>query len=393
MKFSEVSENVFRPDTEVKPKPLNRGVYQAMGDMSGFYLVKLEDSFKVPNKIYGSNGKNIAPRIINAVKAKGKTGVLFSGSKGNGKTLTAKHVANETGYPIICVTTDFTGPGFFNFLTDISKETPIVLFFDEFEKVYRENSQQESLLTFFDGSYDFRGVFLLTVNGKVNQYFVNRLSRIRYGYHYSTLSVEVASEIIDDLLEDKSHKEDLLTVVMANPEINIDTFIELISEINRMKETVKSALEHLNIEIQGSREFKFNFYRNGVEDEEFKIMRVDIGNLMKNFKLNLSFYIKGSKVLKLIEELNFSEGPDFTIDYSIPVKDDYDSEEDKKKADESYEEDLKTFKKEIITFTFLVNEDYWNIVLKEGSIILSHKSKNLQIIGTPYVQLDRISLF
>ena len=96
-----------------------------------FYLERTKD-FVLPDKIYGDT-KKLSKRYLNTFKQRSTNlGVLLSGLKGTGKSLTARYTAIESELPVIIVSEPFGGVEFNQFLTQIGQEC--VIFFDEFEK-------------------------------------------------------------------------------------------------------------------------------------------------------------------------------------------------------------------------------------------------------------------
>ena len=75
-----------------------------------------------------------------------------------------------------------------------------VFFIDEFEKMFEKPSDQSGLLSVVDGTSSKKNLFVFTANekDKVNEYFFNRPSRIRYAYEYESLPDSIVLEVLED---------------------------------------------------------------------------------------------------------------------------------------------------------------------------------------------------
>lgn len=149
-------------------------------EMTGEMFLEAIDKFEFTGKIYGDTMKR-ATRILHSFEDRpATTGVMLTGEKGSGKTLLAKMLSIE-GYkrdiPTIVINAPWCGDAFNAFIQSI--EQPVIIVFDEFEKVYDEG-EQEAMLTLLDGVYPTKKLFVLTCNDKwrVNQHMRNRPGRI-----------------------------------------------------------------------------------------------------------------------------------------------------------------------------------------------------------------------
>lgn len=227
---------------------LPAGTYNIFVDNSGQYHLSKIDDMTLPNKVYG-NAYARAARIINTFQGRtGNTGVLLTGDKGSGKTLLAKMVsvlAYASGIPTIVINAPYRGDGFNSFLQRITQ--PCIIVFDEFEKVY-DRDKQNDVLTLLDGVYNSRKLFLITVNDKygVNQYMRNRPGRVFYAYDYVGLEDSFVTEYCNDALEDKAHIPMMLQVSGMFQSFNFDMLKAIVEEMNRYKETPQQVLAHLN---------------------------------------------------------------------------------------------------------------------------------------------------
>lgn len=154
----------------------------------GFYLEK-HDPFKIKQVLYGPHESKVE-KIINSYKRiKTNLGVILSGDKGLGKSLTARLLAKrlyDDGYPIIIINQYIYGIA--HFLHSISNDC--VILFDEFDKLFKDRdiddeksaNPQEELLSLFDGIDEYHRLFIITANyiHKINEFFLNRPGRFQY---------------------------------------------------------------------------------------------------------------------------------------------------------------------------------------------------------------------
>jgi hypothetical protein len=219
----------------------------AVDPIGNFYLDQI-DSFEIPSKMYGNTLRH-TDRIINSFWDRPQqTGVLLNGEKGSGKTLLAKNICTELakqGVPTIVINRDWVGDGFFKLLQDIDQ--PCVVLFDEFEKVY-DREQQEQILTLLDGVFGSKKLYLLTVNDKwrVDSHMRNRPGRIFYLLDFKGLDINFIREYCEDNLINKQYIDQICSLTSLFGEFNFDMLKALVEEMNRYNETPTEALEMLN---------------------------------------------------------------------------------------------------------------------------------------------------
>lgn len=168
------------------------------------YSLEYADMPKQPAKLYGNINLQ-KDRILRAYKTSEKNlGVLLHGNGGTGKSTLAKLIAfdvvNNFNQPVILVQQDSIKH--LEYVLSNLKQ-PVMFLIDEFEKMFEETEDQGFLLTLLDGLYNNNHLFVLTANDRdrINRYFFNRPSRIRYNFHYGALGYDVYSEIINQHFE------------------------------------------------------------------------------------------------------------------------------------------------------------------------------------------------
>lgn len=238
--FIKVGERiVFKPTTEGLDYELESGkVYTLEVDKwSDEISFKTAPDFTMPKKIYETPEDT---RFINKVlnyydKAdNGTTGVMLSGLKGSGKTITAKNIAIKSNLPIILIDKGFR-PSFliklFNRLADIEA----CFVFDEIDKL-GEDYDDDYLLKILDGANTSgKKLVLCTCNDPedVSEYLKDRCSRIRYWREFDELSTSMIQNILEDKLNDKDEVKPLTDFIISNfGVISFDNISSFVDEVN-----------------------------------------------------------------------------------------------------------------------------------------------------------------
>lgn len=179
------------------------------------------------------------------------TGVLLTGLKGSGKTLTAKRLAVRSGIPMIIVSDNCPACKLINFFSNIHQEVCVI--FDEIDKNTKmwDTSQ---LLSFLDGFETLcKKLVIFTCNnvGFANENLIDRCSRIRYFKEYKGLSEEEIDFILDDLLLYDDKKDVCKKCISSIKTKSYDNVISFIKEVNNYKdEDPEELLKDLNINVK-----------------------------------------------------------------------------------------------------------------------------------------------
>lgn len=220
----------------------------------GFFLDAC-DSFEIPRKLYGDTAR-VADRILKTFQDRsGSTGILLAGEKGSGKTMLAKYVstlAAELGIPTLMVNAPYSGASFNSFIEAIDQ--PTIIFFDEFEKVY-DREVQDQILTLLDGTVMTKNLFILTVNDRwaMSTFLQNRPGRIFYARKFGGLELGFVKEYVADNLKNQDNAESIYRVFELFDKFNFDMLKALVEEMNRYDEKALESLKFLNIEVEKTR--------------------------------------------------------------------------------------------------------------------------------------------
>lgn len=228
------------------------GVYKISMSKQGFYLEYVMSEFVFDYKIYGLQEDFINHVIKTYNEAQtGNLGILLNGTKGTGKTVAAKMIANRLHLPVIIVQNmgQEMNLQMMNYLsTEINFDC--VFFFDEYEKTFNKDT---TILSFMDGVYnsESRKVFLLTTNTlSIDRNLIGRPSRILYLKKFGNLEIEAASEFLDDTLNNKEYKQEVLEFINLLSISTIDILKSVVKEINiHGIEEFRKSKSYFNVEI------------------------------------------------------------------------------------------------------------------------------------------------
>jgi hypothetical protein len=272
---------------------LPAGNYTIQKDAFGNLYLEHIGNFTAPTKIYGDCLKN-TDRIINTfLERPTTTGVMMTGEKGSGKTLLTKNVCMELAkqdIPTIVINAPWCGDAFNTFIQNIDQ--PCAILFDEFEKVY-ERDEQEQILTLLDGVFPTKKLFLLTCNDKyrVDYHMRNRPGRIYYMLDFKGLDSTFIREYCDDTLKAKNYIDKIVTLAGLFGEFNFDMLKALVEEMNRYGETPQEALRMLNIkpEFDNGTKYTVKLMANGRDVTEDANMTEFEGNPLRREGVGIGF--------------------------------------------------------------------------------------------------------
>lgn len=228
--------------------------------MRGFYLDKA-DYNTAHGKIYGKSDV-IASHVADAYEKSDRSlGVLFSGGKGLGKSLTTRLIIEKlmSRHPVIIINKYIDG--MFDFLEPIKN---VVYLFDEFEKTMRGNvneqssnnnatTKQDQILTFLDGTASgTHNLFLFTVNEKreLNDNLLSRPGRIRYHYQFESCDADTIRNYCKDNLKRPELESEIVDTLTATRYVSLDIVRALVDEVNTYDVTVSEAMNYLNIDFK-----------------------------------------------------------------------------------------------------------------------------------------------
>lgn len=214
---------------------------------------ELNGEMNLPPTVYQTKkDKLFIDRVLKNFNSSDKntTGVLLTGDKGTGKSVTAKILAEKAKLPIIVINPDLEE----KYLEDFFKEfdTPVCILFDEVDK----NFNTHKMLTFLDGMHKTaKKLVVMTANDEdsLSHFIKNRCSRIRYYRHYSMK--DDAREYAELICDSKNvgNKEEVVDFIVNNikyPSIdNISSFVDEVIFTKDWNLSLQEVLEFMNINV------------------------------------------------------------------------------------------------------------------------------------------------
>ena len=243
------------------------GVYNLELTMFGWKLFKFADNFVFPYKLYSLENEFVDHVLKTYENTIGNLGILLNGTKGTGKTVTAKVLANRLNLPVIVLKSmGDRNQSMIEYLSSLNCDC--VLFMDEFEKNFKE--EDSTVLQIMDGVYNsnHRKIFLLTTNNMhINENLVGRPSRIRYVKHFGNLSMDTVNEYLDDALECIEAREEILEFVDSLTISTIDILKTIVNEVNiHGMEGLRRAKNYFNVQTN---EYHYTCLRGHCCDNEY----------------------------------------------------------------------------------------------------------------------------
>ena len=255
-KFIKVGEKIlFKPSTDGLDYDLEAGkVYNLnIERYSGDITFEVAPSLELPTKVYTTeDDERFVKKVLEQYGniESGVLGVMLSGLKGSGKTVTVKNIANKSNLPIILIDKGFAPYQFKNLFSKLG-DVEACFIFDEVDKL-GEDYDDTFLLQVLDGANTTgKKLMLFTCNDEdeINQCLIDRCSRIRYWKKFDEMSASMSETILKDKLDDKGKVKPLLDFIQEKfGVISFDNVASFINEVNDYpNDSFESLFEDMNL--------------------------------------------------------------------------------------------------------------------------------------------------
>lgn len=236
-------------------------------------------------------------------------GIMLSGSSGMGKTRSVQAIAKELNLPVIIITQPLSLDILMFVLDNVG--TDVILFFDEFEKIYKNQEDSEKLLTLFDGlKTKNRVLFAICFNEvrNVSSYFFNRPGRVIFHWEFHPLTIAFAMTFIKDHVKQTELSDAFWnridTYLESIDTISFDILDKIVKIIDMFGEDSSDFLNSLNIEYVS---YKYVIDLEFTMSNTYKTINLashEIQSLVENTDENDEYFTSDFELIETEEEFN-----------------------------------------------------------------------------------------
>lgn len=214
---------------------------------------KIAPQLQMPFTLYSTEtDTKFINKVLNYYKSTtdSTVGVMLSGLKGSGKTVMMKQIALQSKLPIILIDKSFH-PSQLVKLFNLISNTEVCVLMDEVDKL-GDDYDDNYLLRILDGiNSSGKKLMIFTCNDEegINEYLVDRCSRIRYWRRFDYMQPSMISNILTDKLKDKDEVNVLTDFIVNNFDcISFDNVVSFVTEVNNNPDdTFEELFEDMNL--------------------------------------------------------------------------------------------------------------------------------------------------
>lgn len=253
--------------------------YKVRASMMGLKLVSADEEFVISDNEEIFGGREDKVEMIKKTYDASETsvGVLLSGKKGIGKTLFARMLATEAikmGMPVVLIDHKSGGSNIVDLVASLPEN--VMVMFDEFEKVFDKDAQEE-LLGMFDGTSSKKRMFVITLNtiGRTSQFLLDRPGRFLFHLRFDSPSDEQIEEFLTTKVADLAEEDLIASKNLASVmDINYDILNALARMLN-LGYHVGEVLADLNIASADGADVRYDIKLDLINSKTSKIVHTE----------------------------------------------------------------------------------------------------------------------
>lgn len=293
------NELLFLPNEAEVMDTLQAGTYRVVdGGMSGRHLLQEDNDFVIGDQpVFGGRQGKIDVITKTYESNKESLGVLLSGDKGIGKTLFSRMLstwAHDNDVPVVIIDEASGVRGIANYVDQLPEN--ILVMFDEFEKNFDQDDQQQ-FLGLFDGMSNKKRMYVITVNNvyQLSEFMRERPGRLLFHIRFDYPDENEVEEYLSYYVKDIS--EENLSIAKALSSMSNVNY-DILNAMVKMLLTgfdLKDVLPDLNIATPGSLPSKvvsgtIRYTINGISGETDIYANADMEDNALGRELNLDTF-------------------------------------------------------------------------------------------------------
>ena len=229
---SGINVNIMKYDEKAMSNTLPPAIYNIIIPPIGSpYLQITTSGIETPKEIYGDIHSKV-DTVFRSYDAENKSlGILLTGIKGSGKTMTAGLICQtmlHRNIPVLLVNSHVPIDVLNEIIQSIGE---VCVLFDEFGKNYDEDDQN-GMLTLFSGVSEQKRMMILTENNEysINSFMINRPSRLLFHFRHNKLEDDIIIEYCQKFGVSEKYIEEFIIYSKSTTEFTFDILQAIVKQ-------------------------------------------------------------------------------------------------------------------------------------------------------------------